>query len=180
MGGFAGMFTGTNPTLDKMTQQSQQVANYGTGLGEKSLTGASNFYNTLLGGDQAAMAKLLAPQTQAMQEQGQQQKQTAAQFGNRSGGANAGMQMLDDQTRAQITNLIAQLTGNAAAGATGLGENVLGQGMAANQQAAQEAQMQQQNLMNSIGGGLVQGLGSNLGTMITGGLGKIPGLSAVI
>jgi hypothetical protein len=177
---FGSMFTGTNPTLDQMTNQSKQVAGFGTGLGESNLTNASNFNSALLGGDPQAIMKLLGPQIGQAQEQGQQQKQTAAQFGNRSGGTNAGMQMLDDRTRAMIQDMISRLTGVAAGNAGSMGEGMLNTGLSANQQAVNQSQMAMQNMMDSIFGGLTSGVGKNVGQMITGGLGKVPGLSAVI
>jgi hypothetical protein len=177
---FGSLFTGTNPTLDQMTKQSKQVAGFGTGMGEKSLTNASNFYDALLGGDPQAMMKILGPQIGQAQEQGQQQKQTAAQFGNRSGGTNAGMQMLDDRTRGMIQDMISRLTGQAAGASASLGQNALTTGLNANQQAVNESQMAMQNMLDSIFGKGIGGISDTLIKAGTGGMGKIPGLSAVI
>jgi hypothetical protein len=146
------MFGGSNPTLNSGINQAGQVSGFGTSKGEGLLTSAGNFFQTLMGGDPAATARLLAPQIQANQQQAQQAKQTAAQFTTRSGGTNAAAQTIDDKTRANITNMISNLTGQAAGAATSLGQGLLDTGIQALNQQVNFSQGQMQNWANSIFG----------------------------
>lgn len=164
MGWLSAIFGGSNPTLSGDIGQSGQIAGFGTGVGEGDIGAASGFYNDLLGGNSATEAKLLAPQIQTMQQQGQQQLDTASQFGNRSGGTNAAAQQNQDTTRGNIDNMISQLTGQGAAGLANLGTSSLGLGLSANQQQADQSQLQMQNWQNSILGGVAAGGVGNLGT----------------
>lgn len=163
MGGFfSSLFEGSNPTLNNDIAQSGQISNFGTNLGEGDLTAGSDFYKTLLNGDPEATAKLLAPQISTIQGQGNQQIQTGAQFGNRSGGTNASNQTNIDTQRADVEQMIAQLTGQAASGLTGIGEAGLGFGLNANAQQAGESQQKMRNQQDSILGGLFGGGVSSL------------------
>jgi hypothetical protein len=147
-----GVFAGSNPKLENDINQSGQVAGFGTAVGEGDIGNASAFYNTLLAGNPAETAKLLAPQISEITGQGQQRKQTMAEFGTRSGGNNAAAQTLDDKTRGNIDDMISKLTGQAAGGAASLGTSTLGLGLEANSLQAQESQMQLQNQKDSIFG----------------------------
>lgn len=158
------IFGGSNPTLSGDIGQSGQAAGFGTSVGEGDIGAASSFYNTLLGGNQAQEAQLLAPQIQNIQQQGQQQIDKAAQFGNRSGGTNAAAQNNIDTQRADVSNMISGLTGSAASGLAGLGTSTLGLGLQANQQQADQSQNQLQNWQQSILGGVAAGGVGNLGT----------------
>ena len=87
--------------------------------------------------------------------QAQQQKQANAQFGNRSGGTNASGQTIDDKTRANISSMISNLTGQAAGAASSLGQGLLNTGIQALNQQVQFSQAQMQNWQDSIlGSGL--------------------------
>ena len=163
MGFWGSLFGGSNPTINSGINQSGQVAGYGTSVGEGLTTSAGNFFQGLLSGNPAQTAKLLAPQIQAQQQQAQQQKNTMAQFGNRSGGTNASGQTIDDTARANIGNMITNLTGQAATGAASLGTNLLTQGMNALNMKVQFSQDQLQNWQNSIlGSGISAGAGAGL------------------
>lgn len=169
---FTDLFTGGSEGLDQSLKSTNQAGGFATGAGEKGLTSAMGFNDALMSGDPKAIMKMLGPQIGQAEQQGQQAKQTAAQFGNRSGGVNAGMQMLDDQTRAQIQDMISRLTGQAVATEGSMGQNLLNTGLSADQQAAQIAQMQHQNLMSSL---LGQGIGQAMNFGETAGLGAIGG-----
>jgi len=182
MGSFLnGIFTGNSSTLDNNINNAGNIEGFGTAVGEGDITNASDFNNTLLAGNPAETAKLLAPQISDITGQGQQQKKTLAQFGNRSGGNNSEASTIDDKTRGNIDNMISRLTGQAAAGDASLGTSTLGLGLNANEVQNQEAQQKLQNEKNSILGQGITGavalgedaLGGGLGGMG----GGIPGLS---
>jgi hypothetical protein len=154
------IFGGSNPTLNSGINQAGQISGFGTSKGEGLLTSAGNFFQTLMSGDPAQTAKLLAPQIKAQQDQAQQAKQTAAQFATRSGGTNAANQSIDDKTRANITNMISNLTGAAAGSAAQMGQGLLDTGINALSKQVQFSQDQMQNWANSIFG---QGMSSAAG-----------------
>lgn len=156
MGSFlSGIFAGSNPTLEGDTNNAGNVMNFGTSVGEGDITNASGFYNDLLAGDPAKTAQLLAPQIGNITGQGQQQKDTIAQFGNRSGGNNSKAQTIDDSTRANIDDMVSQLTGKAAGDIGSLGTSTLGIGLNANQVQDQESQQKLENEQQSLLGGLI-------------------------
>lgn len=167
-----GLFTGSDSTLDNDINNAGNVMGFGTAVGEGDIRNASDFYNTLLAGNPAETAKLLAPQIGQITGQGEQAKKTLAEFGNRSGGNNSKAQTIDDTTRASIDNMISQLTGTAATNVGNLGTSTLGLGLNANQLQEKESQDRLNNQQNSLLAGLI-----NSG--IVGGLGKVPGLSEI-
>ncbi len=176
MGGFFNaLFTGSNPTLSSDITGAGNISNFGTTLGEGDLTQSSDFYKDLLSGDPTKIGEILGPQLSNIQKQGQQQIQTAAEFGNRSGGTNAAAQTNIDSQRQNAQQLISQLTGQAASGLTGIGESALGTGLQANAQQAQESQEQLQNQRNSL---LSNVIGSAIGAgedFLTSGLSGLGG-----
>ncbi len=150
MGFWGSLFGGSNPTLSKDINQFGQIGGFATGLGENNLSQASNFWSSILSGDPSKTAKTLAPQISSIQQQGQQKKNATAQFGNRSGGNNASNQMVTDNSRADVNDLIASLTGNAASGLASSGSGLLGQGASAYGSQVSASQQQMQNWANSI------------------------------
>ena len=128
---FGDLFTGSNNNLDNDINQSGQVAGFGTSVGEGDINAASGFYNDLLSGNQAKEAQVLAPEISGVQQRGQQQIQTAGEFGNRSGGTNASAQNNIDSQRSEVNDMIAKLTGGAASGLAGIGTSTLGLGLQA-------------------------------------------------
>src|SRR5208283_4834807 len=151
---FSSLFGGSNAAIDNATANAGQIMNFGTNLGEKNLTTGSNFYNDVLSGDPTKIGAILGPELSGIQQQGQQQIQTAGEFGNRSGGTNAGAQTNIDTQRANVEKLISQLTGQAASGVTGIGESALGTATTANALQANEGEMQLKNILNSLFGKL--------------------------
>lgn len=150
------------------------IGSFGTSVGEGDINAASGFYNTILGGNQEAISKLLAPQISTIQKQGQQQLQTQAEFGNRSGGTNAGNQNLMDTERANVSNMVSNLTGQAAGNLGSMGTNLLGLGASASEGAFNEAKtMQDQSAskwndifksIGSIGGGILGSIPAGSGS----------------
>jgi len=177
---FSGLFTGNSPGLSAAAGNAGNILGFGTNLGENDISAGSNFYNTLLSGDPTAIGRILGPQLSDIQQQGQQQIQTAAEFGNRSGGTNAAAQTNIDSQRQNAQQLISQLTGQAAGAVTNIGENALNTGLSATGLEGELAQQELQNQQNSILGGIFGGLGGLAGKGIAGGLGMIPGLGEVI
>ena len=179
MGFFGSLFTGNNPTLTSDIANSGQISNFGTNLGEKDLGIGSNFDQTLLSGNPEETAKLLAPQISTIQKQGQEQLNTSAEFGDRSGGTNASAQNNIDSQRAEVEKMIAQLTGHAADAITGIGENALGTGLNANKVQAQESDLKQKeqqnslfgNVLGDLAGSAIGGLGTELSSVGSGNFG---------
>jgi hypothetical protein len=68
-------------------------------------------------------------------KQGQQQKQTLAQFGNRGGGTNATAQTIGDTTRSTIDAAVSSLTGNAASALGASGSSLLSTGLSGHEAA---------------------------------------------
>lgn len=175
MGFWGGLFGGSNSELNSDINQSSGIAGFGTSVGEGDINAASGFDNALLSGNEAAEGKLLAPQIANIQQEGQQQIQTAGEFGNRSGGTNASAQNNIDSQRANVNSMISQLTGGAASGLASLGTSTLGLGLSANQLNEQEAQQRMQNQKNSIFGTGISDLaqagesiaGGDLGTLVS-------------
>lgn len=165
MGSFvSGLFTGSNPTLEGDKNQAGGIAGFGTAVGEGDIGAASDFDKTLLAGNPAETAKLLAPQIKNITGQGEQAKKTIAQFGTRSGGNNSQAQTIDDKTRGSIDDMISQLTGNAANNIGNLGTSTLGLGLNANQIQAQDSQQALQNQQDSLLGGITtRGVGDLAG-----------------
>lgn len=171
MGAFlSGILTGNNPTLSGAIGKSGDISNFGTTTGQSNITDASKYYQDILSGDPSKIAQSIAPEIKAGADQTQQEKQSLAQFGTRSGGTAAASAGADASNRSNIISLIGRLQQGAAAGATGIGENQSGLGLAANGQQAQLSQQQLQDYMNSIFG---TGLGDVTGGLITKGLAKV-------
>lgn len=173
MGSFlSGIFAGSNPTLNGDIGNAGNIMNFGTSTGEGDIRNASDFYNTLLAGDPAKTAKLLAPQIGDITGAAQQKKNTMAEFGNRSGGNNSAASTIDDNTRKSIDDMISSLTGAAASGDASLGTSTLGLGLNANEIQDQEAQQKLENAKKSLLGQMFQG-GEDIGL---GAAGKAAGL----
>ena len=158
MGSFMnGLFTGNNATESGDVGNAGNVMGFGTATGEGAVNTGLGFEEGLLSGYQAEEAQLLAPEIQNIQKQGQQQIQTAGEFGNRSGGVNASAQNNIDTQRSQVNDMVSKLTGDAAANVTSTGENLLNTGLKANQIQDEEAQKKMLNQQNSLLGGAITG-----------------------
>ncbi len=167
---FSSLFGGQNDTLSSGIGQYGAISGFGVNKGEGDISAASNFWNSVLSGDTNKIAQVLGPQIKGIQDQGQQQKQTMAQFGNRSGGTNAKAQRIGDDTRTQVNNLVSGVTAGAAGNLAGLGTNLLSQGTSALGAQIDSSQKQMENWSNSLFG---KGLTSGFSTLESFGLGKL-------
>lgn len=169
MGAFlSGLFGGSSPGLSTAQSGAQGAAGYGFNTGEQNENAAGGYYGGILSGDPAKIAQSLAPAITANTQGAQQQKQTMAQFGSRSGGNTGAADAVDSQTRGNTVNLIGGALNGAAAGVAGLGESQMASGTQNNQIAGQFSQLQLQNIINSlfgqgIEGGILGGEGIGLG-----------------
>jgi len=172
IGFFGSLFGGSNPTLSKDINQFGALGGYASGLGEKNLSQASNFMSSILSGDQSKIAKVLGPQIGSIQQQTQQSRNVASQFGPRGGGSTAAMQMAGDTSRSNINSMISSLLGSSASGLGSLGSSLLGQGM---QAYGQQAQLSQEQMENQSGGLLGLGLTKAVGGGVGAGLNYLSG-----
>jgi osmotically-inducible protein OsmY len=104
-----------------------QLSGFGASHGENDIANSEKWLNAILSGDRGAISTLLAPQISGIKQRGQNQLQTSSQFGNRSGGTNAGNQMSGDNITSQINDMIDQLTQGAIGESAQLGTNLTGQ-----------------------------------------------------
>lgn len=131
-GGTVGFFgIGMGPSGGQKTQlgETSGLANFATSTGEGDISAASDFWKSILSGDPNKISKVLGPEFSALNKQGQEKKKTAAEFGNRSGGTNAGMQMTDDTTRSSADSLLSSLTSSSADKLGSLGSGLLNTGL---------------------------------------------------
>lgn len=142
--GFFGIGQGPSGQEKDQYAEEAQLANFSTSQGEGDILASDNFWKSILSGDSGAVAKVLGPEFSAINKQSQQQKKTASEFGNRSGGTNAGNQMADDTTRTTVDEMLSSLTGKAAGALGSSGHNLLGIGSSAHGQAFDMAHVMQQ------------------------------------
>ena len=180
--GFFGI--GMGPSTQEKQQYGQLTADAGwaTGQGESDIAQSSKFMSDILSGDPTRTAQALAPQISGMQQRAEQQKDTIAQTGNRSGGHTAKVASIDAGTRGDVTNLVGGLTTHAADSLGEMGSNLFGKGMAGTESAFGEAKTLHDqesakinDLVSSIsktvmgaatggmGGGLAGGIGGAIG-----------------
>jgi hypothetical protein len=135
--GASKIFNALGPSGDEKSAEKGLLGlgNFSTSEGMSDTLAADNFWKAILSGDPTQMSKVLGPEFSAINKQGQEKKKTASEFGNRSGGTNAGMQMTDDNTRSEIDKLMATLTGSAATHLGSAGSNLLGTAVGADASA---------------------------------------------
>ena len=132
---FFGIGEGPNRGETGQAGQEGALAGFATATGEGDISAASNFWKSILSGDPSQISKVLGPEISGLNQQAQQKKKTSAEFGNRSGGTNAGLQTTDDSTREAYTGLLSQLTGTAASNLGSEGSGLLSLGSSAHGQA---------------------------------------------
>lgn len=169
MGSFlSSIFTGSDPTINKDKGELGDLGEFSSNVGQNDTTAASGYYNGILSGDPSEVAKTLAPEISANQQQAQQQKETIGQFGSRSGGNTATGNAADTQSRANIVNLIGSERDKAASGLANLGTSNLGMATNDTVDQAKIAQQEHENMMKSIfGEGISSGVGSLEGAGLT-------------
>jgi hypothetical protein len=172
------IFTGNNAGLSNAQKSLGSLAGYSSNVGEQGTNAAMDYNKGILSGDPTQVAMTLAPEIKTLGEQGQQNKNPVAQFGNRGGGMNAVMAGLDDATRAKLISLMGGLRQGAAGQLGQLGTQNLQLGQQGNMDAAKIAQMEHENMMNGL---LSKGIGAGIGGLETlglGGLGQSLGILA--
>jgi len=138
--------------------------------GEGLISNSSALINGLLSGNQADIAKLLAPQISEISKRANEKTQTNAEFGSRSGGTNASNQNTMDTARSGVNDLISSLTSGAIGEGASLGSNLLGKSMSGyNDVFNQNLTEQQQRLAKlndifksgaAVAGGIFGGIGN--------------------
>lgn len=157
--------------------------------GEKDLTNASNFFNSILSGDMSKISQVLAPEIAGIKGRAGQEIAGVNQFQGRSGGSAAEVESINAGTEAEINNMIASLVPTAAADLANIGATQTGAGLGAENLAegaasaltghAQEARSTDIQQGNLLGGGVASLLGSVL-EGLQGGGGASDVLSSVI
>jgi hypothetical protein len=103
------------------------LAGFDSSHGQSDIGLGEDWMRAILSGDPKT-SKLLAPMISGIKNRSQEKLQTASQFGDRSGGTNAGLQQTGDHIDSQINEMIDSLTQGAIGGITSLGTNLVGQG----------------------------------------------------
>lgn len=145
--GFFGI--GMGPTKEEKGQYGDiaGIGDFGTSEGKKDTLASDNFWHSILSGDPGKIATVLGPEISGINKQGQQQKKTTAEFGNRGGGTNASEQMAGDNTRTSYDSLVAELTGKAAGALGASGASLLSVGLSAHDTAFSDANIIHQQKM---------------------------------
>lgn len=173
MGAFlSSIFAGANPTLGADIKRSGQQATYDTGEGESDINAGTSFLKKILGGDATTTTQLLAPEISAEKKAAQQDQKTTAMTGGRTGGTAAVNATSADKVHADITDMIAKLTGTAATALPSIGTNLTAQGTEATGQEAALSQEQLKNFQDSI---LGKSIGEGVQAAETAGLGAVAG-----
>jgi hypothetical protein len=109
------------------------IGSFATSTGESAISSSNNFWQSILSGDPGQISKVLGPLMSTVNKQGQQQKKTLSEFGNRGGGTNSAAQNIDDSTRGTIDSAVASLTGGAASALGASGSSLLSTGLSAHE-----------------------------------------------
>jgi hypothetical protein len=117
----------------------QQQSGFASTIGEKDLTDVSSFLDAVLSGDSSRISQALAPEISAAKGRAQEQKESLAQFGNRSGGTTSAQAHIDEATQGDLTNMEGSLTDRAAGELGSLGSNALGMGIEGTETGFDEA-----------------------------------------
>lgn len=127
--GFFGI--GQGPSREEKQQYGllSDIGGFGSRQGKSDIMKSQDFWSSILSGDMTKIASVLAPEISSINQQTQQRKKTASEFGNRGGGTNAYMQSLDDSALSTIRGMIANLTGSAASNLGNMGQNLLNTGL---------------------------------------------------
>lgn len=172
MSWLSSMFGGQNKTLNSDINQSGQIGGFATGLGMSNATSGSNWLQSIISGDPSKISQALAPQISSQQGQISQAKKGLGEFSTRSGGTASAASNMDAQGRGNIINLVGGLQSGAANSLLSSGSGLLGTGLSAYGQQAEQSQQQMQNWQNSILGGALTGAAGI-------GLGKVGKLAGV-
>jgi hypothetical protein len=137
--GFFGIGMGPSSAETSQSADIGNVANFATSEGESATSSANTFWQSILSGDPGQISKVLGPLMSTVNKQGQQQKMSLSQFGNRGGGTNASAQQIGDTTRTTIDSAVSSLTGNAASALGASGSSLLATGLSGHEAAFSSA-----------------------------------------
>lgn len=161
MGFFSSIFGGQNQNLNTDIGTTGQAAGFGIGQGEKNISTASDFWNSIVGGDATKQTQFLAPEISAAKTSAQQDTKTGAEMGTRSGGTAASNAATKDKLHGYLASLIGNLTGSAVSGLASTGSSLLNTGLTATGMNEEFSQQRMANWSASILGrgitGAVQG-----------------------
>ena len=159
---------GQDKNLNTLIGQYGQVGGSQVGQGQSNQNTASNFWNSIVGGDATKQMQALAPEVSSAKTSTANDQKTNSMFNARSGGTAAKNAASTDTLHGYITNLIGNLTNSSASSLANLGTSQVSTGLGAlgQEQGANAERMQ--NWSNSILGlgvtkaaGYGEGLGLN-------------------
>lgn len=142
--GFFGIGMGPSKQEQSEFGNMASLANFATSKGESDINSADSFWKSILSGDPNKISKVLGPQTSGINKRAQQQKKTASEFGNRSGGTNAFQQEAGEGVRSEYDTMVSGLTGQAASALGASGSSLLAAGASGHEAAFSEANTIQQ------------------------------------
>jgi len=141
---FFGLGQGPTSEAKKQFRDLSGVAEFATSQGEGDILSADNFWKSILSGDPNKIARVLGPQTSAINKQAQEEKKTLSEFGTRSGGTAAKAAGINDSVRTNYEQMLSSLTGEAAGALGASGSSLLSAGISAHEGAFSEANVIQQ------------------------------------
>lgn len=154
------LFGGSNPTLNTNMGEFGSIGGFATGTGEKNISTASNFWNSIVGGDATKQAQVLAPEISAAKKSAQQDTKSTTEMGSRSGGTAATNATAKDKVRSDVTDLLGKLTEGSVSGLASSGSDLLKQGQQAFGTQTELSEQQMEDWSNSILGlGITKGAG---------------------
>lgn len=151
--GFFGIGQGPNDQQRTQYGDIANLANFSTAAGEKALLQGLNFEEAIVSGDPSKIARVLGPETSAINKQGQQELKTMSEFGTRSGGTGAAAQTVGDATRSRYDTMVSNLLGGAVSNEIATGQGLLNTGLSAHEgafDAASKIQELNANKWNDI------------------------------
>ncbi len=98
--------------------------------GQQDTEKASKYYSDILSGDPTKVMAAVAPESKAIADQTDQQKQAIARTGNRTGGTNALSQDLNTKATAAVGDIVNKARAGAAGGVERTGAQFTGTGVA--------------------------------------------------
>lgn len=173
--GFFGI--GQGPSDQQRTQYGDiaGLADWSTAAGEKALGQALNFEEAIVSGDPSKIARVLGPETSAINKQGQQELKTMSEFGTRSGGTGAAAQTVGDTTRSRYDTMVSNLLSGSVSGLASQGNSLLSTGLTAHEGAFDASSVIQKlnaNKMNDIFNSIAEIVGM-FGGLVGGTAGKV-------
>jgi hypothetical protein len=148
--GIFGIGMGPSSGELQATSNLTNESNFAGAQGEGLISQSSGIMSALMSGNQAQIAKMLAPQINAISKQANEKTQTNSQFGTRSGGTNASNQNTMDAARAGVNDMTSKLTSDAVRGAASTGTNLLNSSMAGNNDVFNQNVTEQQQRASNV------------------------------